>query len=267
MNTADPLCGASGAHLPGVPHLPGVALGSEVPGQPWARAVPVARVRLTCDWPRVCPARILRGAVVARVDEAVGASVAWHQHGDDGDPAQRPCEVLYRVEPHPEVWLWGPRALAHAAILAQHLHALRLPAGEVVEVRGVEIEAETATVQALGKGWRRYRLVTPYFPTDRAWARRPRTPGPERAAWAGQALRASLSTALGDVGLTPPADLHVHVAAMRDEPVEWERPVRGHVSRVVGFTADFVANVALPDGIGIGKHRVEGFGVLEVRDA
>lgn len=250
---------------PGLP-LPGVELGEVIDGQPWARRLQVARVRLACDWPRACPSRHLRGAIVARLEEAGGASVAWHQHGDDDESAARSPEVLYRIRPDdgaPEVVCIGPRAAEHAQRLARDVHALRLPAGQVIAVDGVDVQYDAHVVQVRQKAWSRLTLQTPFFPTSTQWGRRPRAPGPERAAWAGQALAASLESFLCAAGLTVAGQVHVQVVGMEDARVTWERPGRGDRHEAIGFFADFVANVAIPDGVGIGKHRAEGWG--EVR--
>lgn len=262
MNAAH---GASGA---AVLPLPGVELGEVIEGQLWARRLQVARVRLACDWPRVCPSRHLRGAIVARLEESGGASVAWHQHGDDDVAAARSPEVLYRVglgDGVPEVVCLGPRAAEHAQRLARDVHALWLPAGQVIEVRSVDVLYDAHVVQVRQKAWSRLTLRTPFFPTSTQWGRRPRSPGPERDAWAGQALAASLESFLGACGLAVAGQVHVQVVGLWDARVTWERPGRGDRHEAVGFHADFVANVAIPDGVGIGKHRAEGWG--EVRHA
>lgn len=56
--------------------------------------------------------------------------------------------------------------------------------------------------------------------------------------------------------------VHVQVERYAVRRVEWDRP-DGRAFHADGFDAEIVANVRLPDGIGLGQHRAEGFG--EVR--
>lgn len=134
-------------------------------------------------------------------------------------------------------------------------------------VEDVQVRACTTTLAITPKRWHSYELVTPYCPSDVTWGRRPRGRDGAwaRPAWAGAALAASIR----QVALTLGHDLevgahrvHVQIADFADARAEWVRP-DGRQWRVDGFRARFVANVRLPDGIGLGRHRAEGFG--EVR--
>jgi len=200
-----------------------------------------------------------------------GASVAWHNHDDRSNTTHRPPEVLYRVrDGRPSLYLLGPRAHDHAALLARHLHALRLPGDGVVDIEGLDLRLDEVVCQLLGKAWQTYDLVTPLFPPRVTWARRPREPGtPERVAWVGATIASGIRAWLDSVGPwlgRGQVDLHVmaHRRSLRDDlRCAWERPTRGQASRVRGFRCRFTANVALPDGIGLGAHKSEGWG--EVR--
>ena len=57
--------------------------------------------------------------------------------------------------------------------------------------------------------------------------------------------------------------LHVSIDEGQDERVTWERPGRGQSISSYGFRARWTCNAILPDGLGLGHHRAEGFG--EVR--
>lgn len=241
------------------------ALGAECAGRPGFRKVEHVDVRLRCAWPAAVPARVLRGAVVARIEEAGGASVAWHNHDDNGALAQRPPEVLYRTKGGPSLWMVGPRAEVHALAIGAAVKALRLPLGDVVQIDGAEM-VRGLTVVGVGssKRWRRYELVTPLFPPKVAWARRPRASGPERWAWAGHLLAESITGWLQAAGCVGGRPVHVHLHDLSEQPTLWSRPGRGAEERAVGFTARFVTNAVLPDGVGLGQHRSEGFGEVRV---
>lgn len=243
---------------------PAVAIGASLDGARVEQAEPGTRatvahgeVVLRCRWP-YGPAP-LRGAVVAALGDR--AHVDHHGHLGDGTTRQARATVYYRVrDGAPVVWAYGPRAGDHLAEVAA-LRALRLPAGEVVDVDEAALRLDSTDVGVLKDGWRRYE-VAEYFPSTVAYGRRPRRPGPERAAWTGQCLASSVRRWLADVGVSPDVDrpVHVHVHAHDDHEVRWrdrEEAVRW------GFSARFVANARLPDGIGLGQHVSEGFG--EVR--
>jgi len=235
----------------------------------WVKRVYHAEARLVCNWPRLCPPRILRGAVIAEMDRLLphGAGVDWHQHGDDDKSAQRIPRIFYRVlDGQPSLWAWGPRAHQHLAQLTASLHALRLPQGQVVEIEGVDLDTQHTDVQYTGKSWYQYELVTPIYPSDVAFKRRPRQCGPQRKAWGGSYLTAAINRWVKSAGLnfeTRGQLLHVSVDEAWDVPVIWERPDRGTAVKAVGFRARWTCNAILPDGLGLGHHRAEGFG--EVR--
>lgn len=244
--------------------MSGEPLGAPVEGMPWAREVEHVEIKLRCRLPPQIPARILRGAVIAAVEAGGGASVAWHNHDDRAEAAYRMPEVLYRTNGGPRLWMLGPRAREHAMMLGSRVHALRLPGGSVVAVDGAEVESgSTIVAPTTSKRWRRYELVTPLYPTSVAWKRRPRDAGPERWAWAGQLLGSCVESWLEAAGCTLHRRVHVHLHTFEEERVTWERPGREIRERVTGFRAKFVCNADLPDGVGLGQHRSEGFG--EVR--
>lgn len=238
-------------------------LGAEVEGYPWVRRTAWALARLDCDWGNK-PARILRGAVVKQIEDLCGASVSWHNHGDDAQTSARPSEVHYRVVNRAaELYFVGPRAWANAVLLGR-VRALRLPAGEVIDVRGVEIETGETDVQVLGKAWRRYRLAAPIFPSAVVEARRPRGDDLLTVAWAGQYLAAAVLTLLTETGI----DRRVHPHVVIDErtlrlcPVSFDRPSRGQGARATGFVCEFLCNAVLLRYAALGAHRSEGWGVV-----
>jgi hypothetical protein len=246
------------------PDLP--PLGAEVEGAPWARRVSWALARLDCAWGST-PARILRGAVVQQIEVLCGASVSWHNHGDDAQTSARPAEVHYRVrEGRAELFFIGPRAAANAALLGR-VRALRLPAGEVIPVDGVDLEVGATDAQWLGKSWRRYRLVTPIFPSSVVDARRPRPADGAGLlyAWAGHYLVSSLVTWMSEVGIERQS-ISPHVViepgTLRAGEVNFTRPARGQGARAQGFMCDFITNAVLPSGAALGAHRSEGWGVV-----
>jgi hypothetical protein len=209
----------------------------------------IAEVRLQIPrWPRGACGRMLRGALCTELERhRPGLHIDWHGHAEvDTRDAYPP--ISYRGFRRPSVWMMGPRTEEHLRLLMQ-LSAIRLDRdGDILEVGGMDVQHHDQIPTVSNKRWRRYELETPLYPPDVAWRRRPREAGPERCAWAGQLLRASLA----ELGL----DAHVHIHAMEDRPVEW----RGERRR--GFVARWVSNAGLPDGIGIGAHKAEGWGVV-----
>lgn len=233
------------------------------PDQPWVVGVPVGEAVLDCDWPPECPPRLLRGAIVAQMGGIEHAHVDLHNHDPAGGHMTRAPRVCYRVPlGRPTVYAWGGLAHEHLTQLARDVHALRLPGGGVVDVRGVDLRLGVEQA-CTSKAWHRYELATPLFPPDVAWGRRPREDGPERWAWAGQLLERSITELLGDIGLEVRHAVHVHVEALRDARVEWSRPQRETVVSRWGFLARWACNARLPGGVALGKHRSEGWG--EVR--
>lgn len=204
------------------------------------------------DWPAGAHPRVLRGAICTELEHHApgGLHIDWHGHAEEQHREAIP-PICYRVHRGPSVYLAGARTEEHLALLLRGLGSLRLPHGDVVEVEGVDVTQRRVTLATSNKAWRRYELETPIYPPEVAWRRRPRHSGPERRAWAGALLRASLA----ELGL----DAHVQIEAMRDEDVEW----RGERRR--GFVARWVSNADLPDGMGLGAHRAEGWGVVRCR--
>lgn len=234
---------------------------------PWTpAAVPVAEVRLDVDWPRACPPRILRGAVLAQMMASEGSTLHsdWHGHlnGPEGGMS-RPAPICYRIEPSPRLYLWGDRAHDHATRAAEVLRSLRLPGGDVLDIRSVDLDLRTEAA-GVDRRWYGYDLVTPLYPAAVAWGRRPRAPGRFRRAWAGTVIRRSILDLLGAMGKGDAvgSPLHVDVDDYRDVRLEWARPEREVREHVEGFRCSFAANVQLPDGIGLGHHRAEGFGEI-----
>lgn len=244
---------------------------SPVQPAPHIAEVEVAEVALDIpDWPRGACGRMLRGALCAELRQHVGDElhVDWHGHASDGTVRQALPPILYRVQDgRPSVWMMGERAGEHLALMLRKLRAVRLAGGDVVEVRGMDLRRSTCHVRTTPKRWQRYELVSPLFPTDVAWKRRPRQPGPERWAWAGQLVRKSMAELLRDVGVPESSvrHLHVHVHDYDDRRVEWRRQGRGLEIRRWGFVARLVVNAVLPDGCALGKHRSEGWGVVRCR--
>lgn len=238
--------------------------------------VPHAEARLVVrgwsDW----PAHVVRGAICTELERALTGRITdgwtalhvdWHGHSETGR-SDRPARVCFRPRGRGviEVYAWGDLAHTHVAALGR-LGALRDPRGEVCAVEDVQARTATTALAITPKRWHGYELVTPYCPSDVTWGRRPRGRDGAwaRPAWAGAALAASIR----QVALTLGHDLeagahrvHVQIADFADARAEWARP-DGREWRVDGFRARFVANVRLPDGIGLGRHRAEGFG--EVR--
>jgi len=241
---------------------------------PWLIPVDHAEVRLRCRWPAACPERILRGAVVGQVERQIGASVEWHNHGDDGESSARPALTLYRVRSCPEVYFYGRTAHQRAAWLIRSVGALMLPGGEVIEVESGDLRTGATGCQVLGKSWATYDLVTPIFPSLVTYRRRPREPGAERRAWAvhfiestvldwlnGARLEYGLDREQGQTGIS----VYIHDFDDIDGSVKlmWERPGRSeYVAH--GFRCRFTTNAVLPDGIGLGRHRAEGFGEIRL---
>lgn len=237
-------------------------------GHPWLVHVDHGEAVLDCDWPDDCPTRVLRGAIAEQMGGGDGrrAHVDWHNHADGEEVRHATPRVLYRVtRGRPVVYAWGSRAHEQLTEIARVIHALRLPGGRVLDVRGVSIDVRQSQANATAKTWHRYILASPLFPPDVAWARRPRRPGPEREAWAGHLVARSIASLLCEMGLEARRHIHVRLSGYRDVRVCWERPEQGRRIERWGFSGWFVTNARLPDGIGLGRHRSEGFG--EIRHA
>lgn len=235
------------------------------PSIPWVRRVETVDARLVVDrWPAQSCATVLRGAVCEEMARQTAGQlhVDWHNHTDD-DVRQASPRVMYRVHDGPHVYMWGERAAEHVSLLMRGLHALRLPRGEVVEVRGVDVTRADTDVRVHKSSWYAYELTSPLFPPDVSGRRMPN--GDARLAWAGQLLERCIMSWYSDIGLdTDHASqrLHVHMYDMRTVQLEWRKST-GQLDRGLGFVGRFLTSAILPDGIGLGKHRSVGFG--EVR--
>lgn len=225
--------------------------------EPWIARVPWAEVRWEA---RVSvPATMLRGAVVAALGD--DCHIDYHQHREDGTTRQEPATVCYRVrDGRPSVYVLGPRAGDHVRELAR-LAEVRFPREGRVALGSPWVQGGYTDVRTRKTEWQRYELVSPYFPSEVVWRRRPRKAGPERGAWAGAALEASMRLLWEQVGLEDRVNrpLHVQVEGLKTEMVAFKG------GRVHGFRARFVTNAVLPDGVALGAHRSVGFG--EVRSA
>lgn len=238
---------------------PATAVGTDLNGdrveqdQPYRALVESAWVTLG-RWPS--SPRALRGSVVSALGP--GAHVDLHGHLGDGTTRQARATVAYRVhDGRASVWAYGPRAVDHVLEIARIRH-LRCPAGDLVAVGDGDLGRTTTAVGLLKDRWRRYELVTPYWPSAVAYARRPRR-AHERVAWAGQAMASSIRLWLADVGVVTHEHrpVHVHVVDLAERIVTWRDEPQRH-----GFVARVVSNAILPDGIGIGQHISEGWGEL-----
>jgi hypothetical protein len=212
---------------------------------------------------------------VEQVEEQVGASVEWHNHGDDKKSSARPALTFFRIRPAGiAVWFWGRTAHTRAAWLAANVHALRMPAGNVIPIEEASVDLGSTDVQVTGKSWYTYELLTPIFPSFVVWMRRPREPGPAREAWAAQYVASSITDwmegARSEIERQPRAPWGGQLRPVpvlhdiREERVEWSRPERDDGFRAMGFRCRFTVNAVLPDGVGLGRHRAEGFGMVRL---
>lgn len=223
---------------------------------PWRVPVTWASVTLGCRWPS--PASALRGAVASALGP--GAHVDFHGHLEDGTTRQAPACVYYRVvDRRPVVWMYGPRALDHAATVARLTHLLD-PAAGGVPIDSADLDSGVVDVGLEKTDWHRLE-VRGYYPAQVTEFRRPRgVDDLALAAWATGALQGSIGRWLGSVGIEVRSHrpVVVHIADLRPRRVAW----RGRHTRF-GFDARFVTNAVLPAGLGLGQHVSEGFG--EVR--
>ena len=232
----------------------------EVQECPWRRTVIHGEVELSCRW--LWKTWSLRGAIVSALDDP---HVDFHGHLENGQTRHAKATIYYRVRrDRPVVYAYGPRAIDHIRTVAM-INSLVAPTTEVVQMESASVQMGRIAVGIHKERWYRYELVTPYFPSSVAYARRPRGGcSPERWAWAGQALTSSIRMWLGSIGLITKRHrpVHVHLGTYDDVRVTW----RDQNKTVQwGFLAKFVSNAILPPGIGIGQHVAEGFG--EVRNA
>lgn len=221
----------------------------------WRQTVRVAEVTLRLARPLDINGGALRGVVVQSLfpdpTEARGMDVDWHQHITDDEVRFGPPPILYRMRNGvPAVFMWGPFAFHHASRL-RSLRVLRAREGDV-EVLDSDLHAGVVDVRLDTFRRYTYRLATPYFPGGP----RPENPSGRRH-WARHLLGASISHLMRHMGVRGPRRPWVDIVDIADARVNWRGKHRW------GFQATFATNARLPDGIGLGKHRSEGWG--EVR--
>lgn len=231
--------------------------------------VDVAEATLICDWPRNAGHALLRGAVCGEMQRALSAAglpdlhADWHNHTGASGTIQQAPRVMYRLTGRtPHVFFWGPRAHEHALACARHLHSLRFDAEDhIIPLDEVQVSTRTERAGCTGRRPYVYRLASPFFPPKVAAERRPKDPRtPEARAWASFLMASSLRSILGEMGVSVdegrPIDVHM-------EGFDWgEVRYRGTKEAGVGFTATIYTTADLPDGIGVGARRSEGFGEL-----
>lgn len=240
-------------------------IGELLKPEPWVTVVPFGEVVFDVDWPAPLSERVLRSAICGQLGP--NAHVDFHQHADGPEDERRMAcpAVMYRIRNgRPGVWLWGPRAGENVMTLAR-LNVLEVPNGERLTIRGAELRIDECPVSVHRKGrWNRYRLATPFFPPSVTSARQPGSGADSEVwgAWAGGTLARSLSAWLRDEVALDGEQLHVHMVRWRTAKCSWARPSRGVGYAATGFEAEFLANVAIPDGLALGKHRAEGWGEI-----
>lgn len=227
--------------------------------------VEYAEAVLECDWPSRLGQHVLLGAVCQEVGggDPDNAHADWHNHPPGADEWRRIPRTLYRVDPLPRVWAWGPGAHERIRVLGRDVRCLQLDEGRVLPVHAVRLRFDAAEVGARKRRWYRYELATPLWPRKGDLVDRPKGE-PEQFAWAGRALEVAIREWLEEVG-APTEHLHVHIHRAWDARCEWHRRERGQSESATGFRARFVTSAVLPDGLGLGQHRAEGWG--EVRRA
>lgn len=222
----------------------------------WRQTVRVAEVTLRLARPIGINGGALRGVVVQSLfpdpAKARGMDVDWHQHVTDDETRFGPPPILYRMRSGvPTVFMWGPFAHHHASRL-RSLRVLRAREGDV-EVLGADVHA--GTVDVLLDSFRRYiyRLATPYFPGE------PRPEGLSgRRDWARRLLGGSIGHLLRHMGIPGPRRPWVDIVDFADARVNWRGRHRW------GFQATLTTDARLPDGIGLGRHRSEGWGEIRL---
>ena len=229
--------------------------------------VPWARVELGVRWPHRLDAHVLLAAVGTEMQRRLGTlyHADWlGRDPDTGECIHRRPVVRYDLSTRrPVMWMDGPLAHDHAAAAARYLHAVVLPAGERREIAEVKVDHGVHVVGVHRRRLYSYALATPYFPSHTVSARQP-APAWAKRAWAGEALRSSISDLLAEWGGTPESPVTVQVEEGRAVPVRWSRPGRGEDRRLTGFTATFTSPVSLPPGTAVGAHTREGWGRLEL---
>lgn len=229
--------------------------------QPWRVRVEHGEAVVRLARPFRHSGTTLRGAIVdALHDVPHEAHVDWHNHADGDEVRNAAPRVFYRVvDGVPRVWAWGERSHEHLVHLARRLRTLRTHTGQILDVEGLDLALAASDVGVHKTRWYRY-TITDYWPTAVALARRPGVPW-ARPAWAGAALEAAITAWYAELGLRmePHRPVHVQVEEGRSVRLRW----RGDRDAGWGVTAMFVSNAILPDGLGLGQHRSEGFG--EVR--
>ena len=237
----------------------------------YRREVETCRATIVLDRPWRRSATSVRGAVVRGLFGPGGEQdlehVDWHQHcGAEGNRASPP-PILYRVDQgRPVVWAWGPYAGQHAAYLARTLRRLTDPDGAEYEVESVHVESAVQPTGITPHAWHEYE-VRQLYPSQSCYHRRKdATTQGARLCWAEGVIASGVvqwwAEGLGwTLGGQHPLTVHVHEDAFEEREVRW----RGSRDRAHGFSARFTANALIPDGLGIGRHRSEGFGEIRWR--
>lgn len=233
------------------------------------KTVPTAEAVLSIPgWPRFGCARVLRSAIAEEMQAQLGNLYHSEWMGKDletGECIGRTARILYRFRNYtPTVYAWDDRAHDHMQQLAIRLRSLRIDTREgpkVYTVDSVDVRMSSGVLGINASHRYHYRFVSPLFPTDTQWHRRPRCSGPFRNAWA-QEVVAGCIAGLLDVENLYDAPVHVY-GSLTEMPVEWSRPHRDLTTRRMGVSGEFVTNVEIPDGMTIGRHGAEGYG--EVR--
>lgn len=220
--------------------------------KPWSVLLPYAEIRWSA-LRRAPSGEVLRGAIIAALGREE-AHVDYHHHREDGSTVEAPATVLYRGQGQPRVWMYGPRAHDHARELAE---LTRVRIGDRYQELGCGVVLQGLhDIQVSGRQWFRYRSVSPLVLPERWWRREPSGVA-ERCAWMQLVLQGYIHTLCEHIGLEMRQRLAVHV-----EGVERTR-VRIKGAAAPAFEVEWVSNVDLPPGVGLGKHRAFGFGEME----
>lgn len=245
---------------------------------PWG----VARLHISA-WPRWGCARVLRGAVVDAMARALGGAYHSEWCGRDpetGEQTMRRTQICYRMTDRaPIVYAWGERAHDHLRALAAHLRALTVTSREdggvrVCAVEGIGLQLGIDPCGIDRRRVYRYRLASPFFPTNRQWARRPLEAGWAREWHMQDCLHGSI---LGLIDSDPISLsqiegwergchlVRVESRGLREDRdgANWRRPERGLETSRAAIIGEFSTNVILPPWMGIGSHTAEGYGICE----
>lgn len=234
------------------------------------RVYPWARAYLDIEgWPVWGCARVLRSAVGEEMNRILGnlAHADWMGKSADGE-SKRQARIYYRFTGRqPQVFFWDELAGDHVSVLAGRLQRVRLESRErgttYCEVRGIRIEQGAAMMGANVNHRYLYRLVSPIFPTDRQWGRRPREEGWARNFYLTDVVSGCIAGLLKGCNLRS-YEVKVAPEGLKECRVEWSRPQRGVETWRQGIVGMFSCNVELPSGIAIGRHGAEGYGEVQL---